>query len=46
MGTHRGLPPPATQPAIELKADRVLTTDAGWPELVLTVEVIAGRPGV
>jgi len=32
--------------AIELKADRVLTTDAGWPELVLAVEVLAGRPSV
>jgi predicted nucleic acid-binding protein len=29
--------------AIELHADRVLTTDAGWPELDLTIEVLAGR---
>lgn len=30
--------------AIELKADRVLTTDAGWPELGLTVDVLGDRP--
>lgn len=29
--------------AIELHADRVLTTDSGWPELQLAVEVLTGR---
>ncbi len=32
--------------AIELGADRVITTDAGWPDLPVSVEVVGPAPGL